>query len=136
MVVLPDRCLVDDYTVEASTNPTPVRFPAAPDDPYARGVISVPGIVYLAVYWGCILLGLAALVDAAIRRTDAYPAADRRTKQFWLLLLGGGLLAQIVFPALSGGLLSILALGGIVAAIVYLVDVRRRLIEVTRGPRW
>jgi hypothetical protein len=78
-----------------------------------------------------------ALVDAAIRRADAYPAADRQTKPIWLGILGGGLLAQIVFPALGGSLLSILGMAGIVAAIVYLVDVRRRLIEVTNGgSRW
>ena len=99
-------------------------------------MISVPWLVYLAVYWVCIGIGLVALIDSARRRTDAYTAADRNTKQFWLLLLGGGLLAQIVFPALGGSILSILGLAGIVAAIVYLVDVRKRLIEVTRGPRW
>ena len=76
----------------------------------------MPTYVYLAVYWACLGLGLVAL---------------------WLGILGGGLLAQIVFPVLSGGLLSILGGAGIVAAIVYLVDVRRRLIEVTRGgSRW
>ncbi len=105
--------------------------------PYARSVITVPTFVYLAVYWACLALGAVALVDAAIRRADAYPAADRQTKPIWLGILGGGLLAQIVFPVLSGGLLSILGGAGIVAAIVYLVDVRRRLIEVTRGgSRW
>ena len=42
-----------------------------------------------------------------------------------------------MFPALGGSLLSILGMAGIVAAIVYLVDVRRRLIEVTNGgSRW
>ena len=99
-------------------------------------MIAVPSLVYITVYWACIVLGLVAFIDAATRRTDAYPAADRRTKQFWLLLLGGGLAAQVVFPALGGSLLSILGIAGVVAAIVYLVDVRKRLIEVTRGPRW
>ena len=74
-----------------------------------------------------------ALIDAVRRRADAFPAADRRTKNFWLALLGGGLGAQILFPALGGSILSIFGLAGIVAAIVYLVDVRKRLIEVTRG---
>ena len=50
--------------------------------------------------------------------------------------LGGGVVAQILFPPVGGGLLSILGLAGVVASIVYLVDVRRRLIEVTRGPRY
>ncbi|MFN8168898.1 MAG: DUF2516 family protein [Candidatus Nanopelagicales bacterium] len=96
-------------------------------------MITVSGYFYLAIYWTCIVLGVVALIDAARRRADAYPAADRRTKNFWLLLLVGGLAAQILFPALGGSILSILGLAGIVAAIVYLVDVRRRLIDVTRG---
>jgi hypothetical protein len=100
-------------------------------------VINVPTYVYLAVYWACLALGAVALVDAARRRTDAYVAAGKQTKPIWLGILGGGLLAQIVFPALGGSLLSILGMAGIVAAIVYLVDVRRRLIEVTNGgSRW
>lgn len=100
-------------------------------------MIEVPTVVYLAVYWACIVLGVVALVDAAVRRADAYPAAGKQTKPMWLGILGAGLLCQIVFPVLGGGMLSILGMAGIVAAIVYLVDVRRRLIEVTRGgSRW
>ena len=97
----------------------------------------MPTYVYLAVYWACLLLGLVALVDAARRRPDAYVAAGKQTKPFWLAVLGGGLLAQIVFPVLGGGFLSILGGAGIVAAIVYLVDVRRRILEVLGGgSRW
>ncbi len=99
-------------------------------------MITVPTFVYLAVYWGCLIMGVVALVDAARRRPDAYPAAGKQTKPIWLGLLGGGLVAQVVFPALSGGIFSILGMAGIVASIVYLVDVRKKLIEVTRGPRW
>lgn len=100
-------------------------------------MLSVPTFVYLAVYWACLGLGLFALVDAAIRRPDAFVAASKQTKPIWLGLLGGGLLAQIVFPPLGGSVLGMLGLAGIVAAIVYVVDVRRRLIEVTGGgSRW
>lgn len=99
-------------------------------------MIAVPLYVYEFIFWACIALGVVALIDAATRRPDAYVAADRRTKQFWLLLLAGGVVAQVLFPAIGFGILSILGLAGIVAAIVYLVDVRKRLIEVTRGPRW
>ncbi len=96
-------------------------------------MLSVPNAVYLTVYWVCLVGAVFAFIDAATRRSDAFPAIDRKTKQFWLLILGLGVLAQIVFPALSGGILSILGLAGIVAAIVYLVDVRRKIIEITGG---
>ena len=96
----------------------------------------MPELLYLAVYYGCLALGLWALIDAAIRKTEAYPAIDRQTKPVWLAILAGGLIAQWAFPALGGSLLGVLGMAGIVAAIVYLVDVRKKLIEITRGPRW
>ena len=99
-------------------------------------MIAVSGVVYLVLYWGCLLMGLVALVDSLRHRSDAYPAADRQTKKVWIALLGVGLAGQILFPAFSGGILSILGFAGIVASIVYLVDVRKRLVEVTRGSRW
>jgi hypothetical protein len=104
--------------------------------PYAHGVIAVSGYVYLAIYWACLLMSAFALIDAVRHRGGIGVAADRQTKPIWLGLLAGGIVAQILFPPLSGGILSLLGLAGIVAAIVYLVDVRRRLVEVSRGPRW
>ena len=98
-------------------------------------MLGAPFGVYVFISYACLAMGLWALVDAAIRPTDAYPAAGRQTKLIWLAILGGGLLAQWIFPALFGPL-AILGLAGIVAAIVYLVDVRRRVIEVSRGSRW
>ncbi len=98
-------------------------------------MLGAPIGVYLFISYACILLGLWALVDAAIRPTNAYPAAGRQTKVIWLAILGGGVVAQWIFPALFGPI-AMLGLAGIVAAIVYLVDVRRKLIEVARGSRW
>lgn len=95
----------------------------------------MPWIVYVVIFWACLAMGVVALVDAIRRRPDSYPAADKQTKQFWLIVLGAGLLAQWLFPAL-GSALGILGLAGIVASIVYLVGVRPKLIEVSRGPRW
>jgi hypothetical protein len=89
----------------------------------------------MVISYACIAMGLWALVDAAIRPTAAYPAAGRQTKVIWLGILGGGVLAQWIFPALFGPI-AIAGLAGIVAAIVYLVDVRQKLIEVSRGSRW
>jgi hypothetical protein len=98
-------------------------------------VFGVPLGVYALISYACVGLGLWALVDAALRRADAFPAVDRQTKPIWLGILGAGLVCQILFPALFGPI-AMLGLAGIVAAIVYLVDVRRRVIEVSRGSRW
>ena len=99
-------------------------------------MITVPDVVYLAFYWAGIALGVVAFIDAATRRSDAFLAVGRLSKPAWLGILGGGTLAQVVYPVLSAGLLGILGLAGIVAAIVYLVDVRTKVIEITRGPRY
>ena len=104
-------------------------------DAYTDPVLGAPIGVYLFISYACIAMGLWALIDAATRRSDAFPAADRQTKPIWLGILAGGLACQWIFPALFGPI-ALLGLAGIVAAIVYLVDVRRRVIEVSRGSRW
>ena len=94
---------------------------------------TVPLIIYEVIRWACVVGGVFAFIDAATRRPDAFVAIDRQTKKFWLIALGLGVVAQLIFPAIGFGLLSILGLAGIVAAIVYLVDVRKKIIEITRG---
>jgi membrane protein DedA with SNARE-associated domain len=69
-----------------------------------------------------------AFIDALSRRADAFVAADKMTKQAWLIILGLALVAHLLFwsPA------SILNLVGAVAAIVYLVDARPAMQSLTR----
>ena len=94
-------------------------------------MLALPAAVYIVLYWICLGGTVFALIDAATRRADAFPAADRQTKPIWLGILAGSTALQLLFPGFG-----ILGLAAIVAAIVYLVDVRRRVIEVTRGPRY
>ena len=77
-----------------------------------------------------VLLGLAvfALVDAAMRREDAYRAADKQKKSFWLIVLG--ITVVVNLPILNIFLLKII---GLIATIVYLVDVRPALKQVMGG---
>ena len=67
------------------------------------------------------------LVDALVRPAPAYLAADKNKKEFWLLILGVALLAHLVFWAP----LSVLNLLGTVAALVYVLDVRPAVRELT-----
>lgn len=74
--------------------------------------------------WAVLAVTVYAFVHAAMQRPDAYTAADKLTKPVWLVILGvSGLLALV----LGGTLGSVIAA---VAAGVYLVDVRPRLLEV------
>ena len=69
-----------------------------------------------------------AFIDAVSRRPDAFVAADKLTKQAWLIILGIALAAHM----LIWNPISILNLIGAVAAIVYLVDVRPAIRSLTR----
>jgi len=73
---------------------------------------------------------LFAFVDAATRREDAYRAVDKKTKQFWLIVLGLALGLDLL---LGASVFGILALVGLVAAIVYVVDVRPAIKQLTDG---
>jgi uncharacterized membrane protein YgcG len=75
--------------------------------------------VFALVSWALLLFALFAFVDAAIHREDAYRAADKNTKAFWLIILG---VAAAVMKFFS--ILSFLPVIGLVAVIVYMVDVR------------
>ena len=75
------------------------------------------------------VLGLAAfavmvwaLVDCVRTREDAFPAAGKRTKTFWLILTG--VATAIGFLHLMRSPFGIANIAAFVAAAVYLTDVR------------
>ncbi|MHA6760988.1 DUF2516 family protein [Streptacidiphilus sp. PAMC 29251] len=65
-----------------------------------------------------------AFIDAAIRRPAAYPAVDKQTKTFWLLVLAFAVAVDFLPIPFMAQMLSLI---GLVAAIVYMVDVRPRV---------
>ncbi|WP_062795257.1 DUF2516 family protein [Williamsia muralis] len=72
-----------------------------------------------------VVAGVAAavsLVHAALQRPDAFPAVDRQSKVIWVSILA----AATAFIWLFGAIFFISILG-IVAVIVYIVDVRPRV---------
>jgi hypothetical protein len=71
---------------------------------------------------------VAVFIDAACRRGAAFPAVDKQTKPFWLVVLGFGAIVSFLPIPLLGQMLSLV---GLVAAIVYLVDVRPRVKAIT-----
>ncbi|MCX4763116.1 DUF2516 family protein [Streptomyces sp. NBC_01275] len=71
-----------------------------------------------------------ALLDAAVRREDGYRAADKQTKPFWMIVLGIAFVVNLIFP-----ILSFLPIIGLVATIVYMVDVRPALRSLPGGGR-
>lgn len=89
-------------------------------------------VYVMAACWiAGIPVGLYAVIDSARVRTDAFTAADKLTKPTWLAINGGGLAVLILFH----GPLDLLWLIGLIAVLVYLVDVRPALIEIQGGRR-
>ena len=77
-----------------------------------------------------ILFSGFALIDAAIRREDAYRAADKQSKAFWLIILGLAFVVNLIF-----NILSFLPIIGLIATIVYMVDVRPAIKGLPGGGR-
>ncbi len=96
---------------------------------------SLDVLVLKSLYGLAILVGLFTVIHAALQRADAYTATDKLTKPAWLGITGGGTVALMLCrPWVSGWL--IFWLIGLVAVLVYLVDVKPAVTEVQRGPRW
>jgi hypothetical protein len=71
-----------------------------------------------------------AFVNALLWPGEAYTAANKLTKPAWLAILGVGLAAQILL--ISAPPINPIHLIASIAAIVYLVDVRPAVAELTR----
>ncbi|MET0134516.1 MAG: DUF2516 family protein [Kibdelosporangium sp.] len=91
-------------------------------------------LIVQVIDWAALPVGLFAFVHALLQRADAYAAIDRLTKPAWLGITGGGTAAVLLFSFASFGMMFWIA--GLVAVLVYIVDVRPKLIEVQRGQRW
>lgn len=90
--------------------------------------------ILLAIWIAGIPVGLFAFVHALMQRSDAFTAADKLTKPAWLGITGVGLALLVI--ARFGYAGTIFWMAALVAVLVYLVDVRPRVIEVQRGQRW
>ncbi|WP_424212533.1 DUF2516 family protein [Streptomyces sp. BI20] len=78
---------------------------------------------------GLLVFAAVAFVFAATAREDAYRAADKKTKTFWLVLLGVTVVVNLLLPMIF------LQVAGLIATIVFMVDVRPALKQVSGGGR-
>jgi hypothetical protein len=75
-----------------------------------------------------LVVKIFALVNSLMYSAEAYDAANKLTKPAWTIILGLGLVVQLVL----GGPLGIVNLAFTIAAFVYLADVRPALASLTR----
>ncbi len=81
------------------------------------------GYVLFALQIAVLVAVVYAFVHAAMQRPDAYPAVDKLTKPVWLGILGVAGLLVLVLGIMGTAI-------GAVAAGIYLVDVRPKLLEI------
>lgn len=81
------------------------------------------GYVLFALQAAVLVTTVYAFVHAAIQRPDAYTAAEKLTKPVWLVILGVAILLALVL-GITGVAIAAVAAG------VYLVDVRPRILEI------
>jgi len=93
-------------------------------------VFEVEGLFSLLVE--VILLGVKiyAFVNCLMYSKESYPAANKLTKPAWGIILGLGLVIQVVMAGSSP--INLINLAFTIAAFVYLADVRPALASLTR----
>ena len=91
-------------------------------------MVSFDGLLLLALSWATLALAAWAFVDALFRPATAYVAAGKLSKPAWAAITAlAGVLLYFQGP------LSFLGLPAVIAAVVYLVDVRPALRGLRRG---
>ena len=88
-------------------------------------------LLFFVLYWGVLALALWAFVDALVRPAPGFVAAGKLTKPGWAAITG--LAALILFWM---GPMTFLGLPAVIAAVVYLVDVRPAVRGLPRGNSW
>ncbi len=81
------------------------------------------GTVLFVLQIAVLVTTVYAFVHAALQRPDAYTAAEKLTKPVWLVILGVGVLLALVL-GITGVAIAAVAAG------VYLVDVRPKILEI------
>ncbi|WP_163511907.1 DUF2516 family protein [Fodinicola acaciae] len=99
--------------------------------PVAIDIITpVQTVVMSVLLLAAAITEVIALVHSITQRADAYTAAGKLTKQAWVGINLACVLVTIVLGLSPANILGLIA---ITAALVYLVDVRPALREVTEG---
>ena len=93
-------------------------------------IFAIPAWIDLLITLAMFFATAFAFIDSLQHKPDAYVAADKLTKNTWMIILGLGVAAQMLLW--RAGPLSLFHLASIIAAIVYIVDVRPALRSLTR----
>jgi hypothetical protein len=93
--------------------------------------------ILFGLYLVAIPIGGYAFVHALTQRADAFTAADKLTKPAWLGITGAGLAVLVLFQGGLGSQGALFWLAGLIAVLVYIVDVKPAVVGVQGGgQRW
>ena len=93
---------------------------------------NVQELIVLAIWVITLVVKAVAAIDCLRRPAAAFPAIGRKSKVLWVILTVLAALTGFV-PGLT---LNIVGIAGIVIALVYLFDVRPKIIEITTRRPW
>src|SRR5262245_22630912 len=99
---------------------------------YHGDVYAVTGIILMLLWLAALGATIFALAHAARQRPDAFTAVDKLTKPIWVTILAVALGVLLLARSPVG----ILGIASVIATGIYLADVRPKVDEVQRGPRW
>ncbi|MDI9917023.1 DUF2516 family protein [Rhodococcus sp. IEGM 1379] len=94
-------------------------------------VDGIIGLIFLVLRVLALAGAVFAIVHAVRQRPDAFTAVNKLTKPIWL-----GILVVSGLVLLAFGPVQMLGIIAVVAVCVYLVDVRPRVDDIQRRPRW
>ena len=92
-------------------------------------VFQFESLVWEIAFFVLLAVKVFAFVDALVRPTQAYVAAEKLTKPAWLLILG----LTVVTSLLWRSPLGLFSIVGTVAAFVYILDVKPAIASITRN---
>lgn len=91
-------------------------------------ILSVPGLIGLLLAYAALFGQVFAFGHCLIQRTEAFPAAGKWTKPGWAVVTG--LAIPLTWYL---GTISIFGIAFLIASLVYLLDVRPAVREVSGG---
>ena len=95
-------------------------------DPSLLSSLSVTDLISLVIWVALLGIKIFALVDSLRYTNNQYVSAGKRSRTMWLALTGLSLAFHLIT-----GVLSLPNIAGTIASIVYLVDVRPALQQVS-----
>lgn len=91
---------------------------------------SIQGTIFLALVAGIFVFAVVGLISSLMYSDEVYRAADKRSKQFWSLMMGGAVLVSFLGLPPLRAMPMFVTIIALVAAAVYWIDVRPALRQV------